>query len=281
MWPATLCRRDTPVVDGSANPTTGVRLHVDVHDGAGPPILMVHGFLAGRALWLANLEALRAVATPVVVELFGHGRSPSPPDAASYHPDTYVAAFEQIRGDLGVDRWFVLGHSLGASLTLRYVLDRPDHVIAHVFTNSVSGLAGPDWRKRILANADAQADRILEHGVTHLEQSRANPARSHRVVPAVRNALAADVPLLQATGVAATVRHTAPSSSVRDRVGDNARPTLLVAGRKERDFTEPCHHAETTMPNLTVERLDAGHSPNAERPDEFNALVTTFLAASD
>jgi 2-succinyl-6-hydroxy-2,4-cyclohexadiene-1-carboxylate synthase len=256
------------------------RLHVEVHPGAGPPILMVHGFLAGRALWIANLDALSAVATPVVVELYGHGRSPSPTDPAAYHPNTYVAAFEQIRRDLGVERWFVLGHSLGASLTLRYVFDHPDHVIAHVFTNSGSALAGPVWREQIVKDVDAQADRIIQHGVAQLERSSVNPARSHRNVPAVRKALAADAPLFQPLGIAATIRHTVPPSSVRDRVGGNTRPALLVAGEKERAFAEPSHYAERTMPQLAVVRLDAGHSPNAEVPNTFNETVTAFLTAA-
>jgi 2-succinyl-6-hydroxy-2,4-cyclohexadiene-1-carboxylate synthase len=241
---------------------------------------MMHGFLAGRALWLANIEALRAVATPVVVELYGHGRSPSPSEPDAYHPDAYVAAFEQIRCDLGVERWFVLGHSLGASLTLRYVFDHPERVIAHAFTNSASALAGPDWRDEVVNTVDAEADRIVQHGVAHLAQSRANPARSPRIVAAVREALAADVSLLQPLGVAATIRHTAPPCGVRDRIAGNTRPALLVAGVNERVFAEPCHHAEATMPQLTVVRLDAGHSPNAETPDHFNEAVTAFFAAS-
>jgi 2-succinyl-6-hydroxy-2,4-cyclohexadiene-1-carboxylate synthase len=239
---------------------------------------MVHGFLAGRAIWVANLDALRAVATPVVVELYGHGRSPSPPDSAAYHPNSYVAAFEKIRGDIGADQWFVLGHSLGASLTLRYAFDHPERVIAHVFTNSASALADAAWREQTMKNVDTQADRIVQHGVAHLERSQVNPARSHRNVLAVREALAADAPLLQPVGVAATIRHTVPPSSVRDRVGDNTRPALLVAGEKERVFAEPCHYAETTMPHLAVVRLDAGHSPNAEIPEAFNEAVTAFLA---
>jgi pimeloyl-ACP methyl ester carboxylesterase len=241
---------------------------------------MVHGFLAGRALWIANLEALRAVATPVIIELFGHGRSPSPPDPTAYHPDSYVAAFEEIRRDLGVDQWFVLGHSLGASLSLRYVLDHPDRVIAHVFTNSASALAGAEWREQIVKDVDAAADRIIQHGIAHLEEGQVNPARSHRNIPAVRNALAADAPLLQPLGIAATIRHTVPPSSVRDRIGDNSRPALLIAGEKEQVFAEPCQFAERTMPHLAVVRLDAGHSPNAEIPDTFNETVTAFLTAA-
>jgi pimeloyl-ACP methyl ester carboxylesterase len=254
------------------------QLHVDVHEGAGPPLLLVHGILGGRALWLANLEALRTVATPVVVELFGHGRSPSPSDPAAYRPAAYVSAFERIREQLGADRWYLLGHSLGAALTLQYVLDHSDRVIAHLFTNSASALAGDEWRAAISATVDAEAARVLERGISYLDGARLNPARSHRVVPAVRHALAGDVPLLQPAGVAATMRFTTPSSSLRAAVAHNPRPALLVAGKREKIFVEPTKFVDATMPDATVVRVDAGHSPNAEVPDQFNALAVEFLA---
>jgi pimeloyl-ACP methyl ester carboxylesterase len=129
----------------------------------------------------------------------------------------------------------------------------------------------------ILANADAEADRIVKHGLGHLERSSGNPARSHRIIPGVREALAVDMPLLQPRGVAGTIRHTGPASTVRDRIGGNTRPTLLVAGKKEKVFAEACHYVQTAMPNLTVVRVDAGHSPNAETPDAFNDLAVRFI----
>jgi 2-succinyl-6-hydroxy-2,4-cyclohexadiene-1-carboxylate synthase len=260
-------------------PSTTAMPHVDVHPGDGPPILIVHGMMASRALWMANLDALRTVATPVVVELYGHGRSPSPDDPTAYHPDSYVAAFDRIRTDLGADRWFLLGHSLGASLTLRYALDHPDRVIAHVFSNSASGIGGPEVQQSMVNNADSLADRILDDGLGRLEQSRVNPARSHRIVPAVRDALAADVPLLQPRGVAGTVRYTGPVTNVRHRVGENRRPALLAAGTKEQSFAEARDFVRDAMPHLTIAPMPAGHSPNAEAPDAFNAAVVPFLAA--
>jgi 2-succinyl-6-hydroxy-2,4-cyclohexadiene-1-carboxylate synthase len=259
-------------------PSTTATPHVDVHPGDGPPILMVHGMMASRALWTANLDALRAVATPVVLELYGHGRSPSPDDPVAYHPDSYVAAFDRIRVDLGVEQWFLLGHSLGASLTLRYALDHPERVIAHVFSNSASGIGGREVQESMVTNADSLADRILRDGLGRLEESRVNPARSHRIVPAVRNALAADVPLLQPRGVAGTIRYTGPVTNVRHRVAGNRRPTLLAAGTKEESFVEACDFVRDAMPHLTIAPMPAGHSPNAEAPDVFNAAVVPFLA---
>ncbi|MGH7554635.1 MAG: alpha/beta fold hydrolase, partial [Longimicrobiales bacterium] len=61
--------------------------------------------------------ALSRVSRPVVVELYGHGRSSSREDPAAYHPDAYVAEFECIRALVGAERWAICGQSLGAALT--------------------------------------------------------------------------------------------------------------------------------------------------------------------
>jgi len=252
----------------------GHALHVDVHHGAGPPVLLVHGLMGGRAMWLANIEALRSVATPVVVELLGHGRSPSPEGAAWYRPDTYVRQFESLRNELGVECWALIGQSLGATLTLRYALGHPYRITSHVMTNSISALAervGDD------ASIETAAQRIEEHGRDGLAVNKMNPARSHRLVPEVRAALAADQRLLEPAAIAAAVRFTAHRSSQRARIADNTVPTLIVAGAHETAFHEPCRHAETHMTFVEVVRLDAGHSPNAEVPDQFNRAVTEFL----
>src|ERR1051325_5211464 len=140
------------------------RLHSDRHAGNGPFLLLVHGILAGRSLWNANLSALALVCRPIVVELWGHGRSPSPLDDSLYQPRALVAAFESLRAELGADRWLVCGQSLGAALTLRYALDHPDRVMGHVFTNSTSALADAEWVASTRANAPALGQAVEEGG---------------------------------------------------------------------------------------------------------------------
>ena len=120
-------------------------LYWEVHRGNGLYLLMVHGFLSSRAQWMPNIEALSEKATPVVVELLGHGRSGGPKSPDAYHPDEYVKMFEEIRRRLGIDTWFVCGQSLGACLTLRYALTHPDRINAQIFTNTVAGFAEKDF----------------------------------------------------------------------------------------------------------------------------------------
>jgi len=252
-------------------------LHFEVHGNAGPFVLLVHGILASRAQWLGNLEALSSISRPVVVELLGHGRSPSPNDPAAYTPAAYLAEFERVREAVGADRWVVCGQSLGAALTLRYALDYPDRVTAQVFTNSNSALAEAGWAEQMRAGLDGIAERLEREGQAALDGLPMHPSRGRRLPADVRQALTADARLHDPVGVARAFRHTVPLSPVRARIATNQVPALLVVGRHERGFAPARRYAEAVMPKLTVVEADAGHAVNAEDASCFDLAVTDFL----
>jgi 2-succinyl-6-hydroxy-2,4-cyclohexadiene-1-carboxylate synthase len=252
-------------------------LYYETHGERGPYLLLVHGFLSSRAHWLLNLEALSKTFRPVVIELLGHARSPSPEDAERYAPNAYVAEFEAIRETLGAERWLVCGQSLGAALTLRYSLDHPDRVIAQVFTNSNSALAGGDWAQRVMPVMEAQALQLERDGRAALDNHPFRPTRSRHLPAEAKEALIADYELHNPMGIAATARHTIPYSSVRDRIGGTTVPTLLVAGDREEGFQEQARFAEQAIPGISVVHLNTGHAVNIEDAAGFNAAVTAFF----
>lgn len=249
-----------------------------VHDGDGPHLLLVHGFLSSRSQWLLNLDALGEVCTPVTVELFGHHDSPSPTEPGCYQPAYYVQAFEAIREALGVDRWFLLGYSMGAGLTLRYAFDHPERVLGHLLTNSTSGLADTEAQAGFKANAEASAARIREGGQSAMQRIPVHPKHGWRLPKPVYAALTEDAEQHDPVGVAGTIGITIPEISQRDRIDGNARPACLIWGTKEKRFAEMAEHAIGNMPLLTTERLDAGHGMNMEDPAGFNEAVGRFLA---
>jgi 2-succinyl-6-hydroxy-2,4-cyclohexadiene-1-carboxylate synthase len=252
-------------------------LYYDAHEGKGPLLLLVHGMLSSGAQWMLNLEALCRVCRPVVVELFGHGRSPSPDDPAYYSPDHYVAEFEAVREELGAERWFVCGQSLGAALTLRYSLVYPERVIGQVFTNSNSALADRAWADRVLPLMEAQSRRLEGGGREALDGHPLNPARGGRLPAVAREALVADYALHSIRGVANTGLYTVPQSSIRDRSAEIRVPTLLVVGERETGFADARRYAENSIPELEVLALNAGHGVNAEAADAFNEAVVAFI----
>jgi pimeloyl-ACP methyl ester carboxylesterase len=171
----------------------------------------------------------------------------------------------------------MIGQSLGAALTLRYVFDHPERVIAHVFTNSQSALAEDGWGDAVRPAMDAQAQRLAADGARAIAEHPLHPSRAGRLPADVRDALLRDAAMHDPSGIAMTGMHTVPSSSVRARVHENNVPALLVAGEREGRFAKYRAFAEQSMPLLDSVGLDAGHAVNIEAADAFNAAVVGFL----
>lgn len=248
-----------------------------VHDGTGPYLLLVHGFLSSRSQWLLNLEALAKGCRPVTMELFGHNNSPSPADEHCFRPKYYVECFEAIREKLGVERWFVLGYSLGAGLTLRYAFDHPQRIQGHLFTNSTSGLADADRQAKFRESAATAADKIREGGQAAMERIPVHPRHGWRLPKLVYDALVADARSHDPDGIANTIGVTNPETSMRARLAENTRPACMIWGTRENRFRQLAIYAQSHMPDLSTVRLDAGHGMNMEAPEAFNAAVLDFI----
>jgi 2-succinyl-6-hydroxy-2,4-cyclohexadiene-1-carboxylate synthase len=256
-----------------------MQLRWQVHQGRGPHLLLVHGFLTGPAQWLRNLPGLSEHFTPVTVSLWGHAGAPSPAQVEAYDPDAYVAAFESLRQALGIDSWWLLGYSLGAGLTIRYALTYPQHVVAHAFTNSTSAMADAAQQRSWEDGAEASARRIEDGGVAAMERIPVHPRHARKLPPDIYAALCADAARHEPIGIANTLRRTNPRVSVRSRLADNRRPALLLCGARERRFKPHRDHAASHMADLTIVDLDAGHGMNMEAPEAFNAALIDFLRA--
>ncbi len=252
------------------------RLYHEVHGTTGPYLLMVHGMLSSRSQWRLNLAALAEFCRPVVVELWGHGRSPAPAAAESYHPDAYVAAFEELRRDLRTERWWVCGQSFGAGLTLRYALDHPERISGQIFTNSSSALADA-------VSVAAQKARVGEWAEAmaaddwRFETIPIHPIHAKRLPAAVQQEMLADTELLDAAALSLTFRFSSPNLSVRERINENQVPVLLVCGEREERFAPFRAHAERHLPHLQVAAIEAGHAVNIEAVEHFNGAVADFM----
>jgi pimeloyl-ACP methyl ester carboxylesterase len=234
---------------------------------------MVHGMMSSRAQWILNLGKLKDFCRPVVVELFGHGRSPSPADPEAYYPDSYIEEFERIRKKLGIERWFICGQSLGASLTLRYSLYCPGHIIAQIFTNSRSAFMTNPTEKTM----KSAAEHLQKGGRASLDNVPLNPSKSRHLKAEVKEALLKDIDLINIKGLANNLQYLVTGCSVRDLIQQNEVPTLLVAGRFDQSFSPFIEFIEKTMPQLEVEVLDGGHAVNIDAADQFNEAVKKFI----
>lgn len=260
---------------------TDTQLHYEELDGNGPHIMMLHGMLSSKAQWDLNIEAIQKVARPVLVELLAHGRSPAPEGREAYDPEYYVHMFEAIREELGLETWFLCGQSFGASLTLRYALRHPERIVAQIFTNSSSALAGEEYLKTYRSTAEQRALLMEQGGMAGIKELPIFPGRARRLPIAARDALVRDAELLQPKGLAQTFRYSSPYLSVRDEVANTTVPTLLVCGAAEKRFRPNYDYAVANIPDLKVVEAEAGHAVNIEAADTFNDAVTAWIKEHD
>jgi haloacetate dehalogenase len=96
--------------------------------GAGPPVLLLHGFPQTHYCWHRVAPALTAGATVVVCDLKGYGESRSPPGGPlgeGYDKRTMAAELVELMARLGFARFAVVGHDRGGRVAYRMALDHP------------------------------------------------------------------------------------------------------------------------------------------------------------
>ena len=253
------------------------QLFWEVHPGKGPYLLLVHGFLSSRAQWNLNLSPLSDRYTPVTIELFGHGRSPSPESPDVYSISSYIEALDQIRQELKATQWFVCGYSLGAAITIRYALTYPERTLGHIFTNSSSAFADDQQLESWRLGAEKSSSAIRTGGLTAIEKLAVHPKRARRLPKNVYTALVEDSNLLNPNGIANAMEFTMPTASSRKYIENNQSKAMLICGRFEKRFIPHRDYAAKFMPNLSIKNVDSGHAVNMQTAQEFNNAVLSFI----
>ncbi len=103
--------------------------------GAGPPLLLLHGYPQTHVCWHKVAPDLARHCTLVIADLRGYGASSAPPGDAEHTTYSKRAMAEDclavMRG-LGHQRFIAAGHDRGARVAYRLALDHPDAVTALV-----------------------------------------------------------------------------------------------------------------------------------------------------
>ncbi|MCA9773903.1 MAG: alpha/beta hydrolase [Myxococcales bacterium] len=101
-----------------------IDIHCRVH-GAGPPLLLVHGFMTSSYSWRYALEPLGRHFTCYAPDLPGAGRSTKPLEAP-YEPEALAIWIAEFQEAAGIRGCAVIGNSLGGYLSMRLALRDPE-----------------------------------------------------------------------------------------------------------------------------------------------------------
>ncbi len=266
----------------------GLRWHVQ-RMGEGPVALLIHGTGASTHSWRGLMPLLARHFTVVAMDLPGHAFTGTPSRAQLSLPGM-ARAIEALIDALQVEVELIVGHSAGAPIGLRMVLD------GHVAPRAIVGINGAFMPIGGLPG-------VLFPSVARLMAASSLPARmfalSARDPRAVERLIAGTGSTLDAQGVdlygrlVRDARHAAGALGMmaawdlRPLLHDVARlstPLALIVGSNDRTVPpQDSRRLCRLVPSATRCTLDvlagAGHLVHEERPAEVVALLTAATEA--
>jgi haloacetate dehalogenase len=275
-------------------PASGARIRVRTA-GSGPPVVLLHGYPQTSAMWHLVAPELARDHTVVLADLPGYGDSVAPPDAPveAFGKRAMAAVITAAMGELGFDRFAVVGHDRGARCAYRMALDHPDTVTAlgvldvlptaDVFARVDAAFARAAWHWFFLAQPGDLPERLIAADPDAFFLRGAAPPFTLEALAAYRAAWSRPEvvhAMCQDYRAGATV-------DVADDEADRGRrtigcPTLVLWGTGGPLGREP--DVLTTWrawaPAATGHALECGHYVAEERPAETIVAVRKLLARS-
>ncbi len=256
-------------------------VHVHVREvGAGPAVVLVHGYGASIALWRGVQDALAAHHRVIALDLKGFGWTSRPP--GDYTPAAQATLVWHVLDRLGVGDVAVVGHSWGASVSLAMALEQPARVrrialyAAYVFEDQVPSFFR--W-----ARLDGVGETLF--ALYYRERAEDRAALAYHDPRFVTQARVdrIDAELRRPGGVAAALATARGQryATVERRYGEIAQPTLLLWG--DDDQVTPLRHGRRlarVLPDADLEVYpDCGHIPMVEAAGQTTRDLAAFLAA--
>ncbi|WP_166458722.1 alpha/beta fold hydrolase [Verrucosispora sioxanthis] len=248
--------------------------------GTGPAVLMLHGSgpgTTGTGAWAPTAEALGTSWHLVAPDQAGFGGTPVPTGSRS----GLRLWSEQAAGlmdALGIDRYAVVGHSMGGAVALALAAVRPQQV-TRVVAVSTMGAPGAPLSAGLdaiwAAPATALGARDMLSRLVHDQALVTDSAVDARAAAmrAGATAYASLFPPPRARWVDELTLSTQALAAVR-------APVLLVHGAEDR-ITPLETAARPLLGHLADVRLHVfggcGHVPAIEQPHEFRDLLSGFL----
>jgi pimeloyl-ACP methyl ester carboxylesterase len=112
----------------------GHRIHW-IEAGDGPPLVLLHGWTCSGFFWKPIIPRLEGSFRVLAPDLPGHGLSSK--EEASYLPEAQATRLLEWLTAIEVDRFILVGHSMGGEIAARMALAAPDRVEGLVLASAI------------------------------------------------------------------------------------------------------------------------------------------------
>lgn len=260
-------------------------------EGAGFPVVFVHGESLSHELWSGQLDRFRQNYLFLSYDRRGHGQSEAP--ASGYSPGAHAKDLNALLSHLGIGEAHFVVNSRGGAIIMQFLRLNSEKVRSLVFADATIALAELSDVFRAAAARYREPPPSRQVALRQREARKQSPfyevARSMPEVRAVLERMIDQHSLRIALSPERALDLASPADvgpwNERDfpDMVKRAKPVLLLVGeRTDPFFIEGAEKAHRLWPRARY-RVIAGsdHLLMLESPEEFNRLTLDFLGEVD
>lgn len=153
-----------------------VYINAAIYDGGKKAVLCLHGITANCRSWDMIAQALIPEYTVIALDLRGRGASDKP--ASGYSSDHHIRDIIGVMDALGIDRVHLMGHSLGAFISLVFAAEHPERVEKLVLMDG-GGNLGQQQLNHVFEAIRPALDRlgkIFDSRQAYINHMKSNPS---------------------------------------------------------------------------------------------------------
>ncbi len=255
-----------------------VNYYIEIQ-GEGEPLLLLHGFTGSSQIWHDLMNVCSSHCKVIAIDLIGHGQTGSPDIAERYQIKHQVADLHQLTRALNLDKFMLLGYSMGGRIGLSLAMEDPDRITALILESSSPGISDPDEKIARYDQDVVLAERILEKGVEYFVHQWESLPLFH-----TQQRLPADIFRRQREIRLSHTQHGLANSLIGASIGCQTSwwdqlenfdvPTLLITGELDQKFVSLNRLVDDKLPRSKhIQITQSGHTPHLENPTEFHQAV--------
>jgi haloalkane dehalogenase len=265
----------------------GLRMHY-VAEGAGDPVLLLHGEPTWAYLYRKVIPPLAPIARIVAPDYFGFGRSDKPTRLEDYSYDFHYRSIERLADELDLVNTTVVVQDWGGPIGLRLAVERPDRIGRLVILNTGIGAGrapSPEWLRfrefmRRVGTDLVPGQLIRVTCVTELADEVVEAYNAPFPTPESKAGVLAFPEL-----VPTEIDHPSAAKmlEVRDALTRWNRPTLVLFSDSDPIFSpEAAKRMAARIPGAGPAEIvaGAGHFLQEEKGEEIAERIVRFLAES-
>lgn len=237
------------------------------HDGDGVPLVFVHGWTANRHRWDHQVAHFAEQRRVIRLDLRGHG------DSSGAGVRTIAELAKDVLAlldHLKVERFVLIGHSMGGMISQTIALSYPERVERMVLVDSISRMTYSRGRGLLMGVSTLVPFKLFV--AANIQRAFAPGYPREKIREYVRSS--ADTP----REVVMTLYGAMRAFDVLDRVGEIRTPTLLIHGYHDIQLpVKQMLRMAMAYPDAVVRIIDAGHELPVEKPAELTSAVDWFV----